>query len=121
VLINRLTASKVPEVTVFFWIIKILSTTVGETAADTLNVDLNFALIAYVLTRPLGASLGDLLAQDRDAGGVQLGATASSVVCADYGVGELDWPALAAFCLLSASAAGLAAEYPAEVVEAGVG
>jgi uncharacterized membrane-anchored protein len=44
VLINRLTASKVPEVTVFFWIIKILSTTVGETAADTLNVDLNFGL-----------------------------------------------------------------------------
>ncbi|MCU1394036.1 MAG: hypothetical protein JWM34_2464, partial [Ilumatobacteraceae bacterium] len=29
--------SKVPEVTIFFWIIKILCTTVGETFADYLN------------------------------------------------------------------------------------
>jgi len=36
--------NKVPEVTLFFWIIKILCTTVGETAADYLNVDLGFGL-----------------------------------------------------------------------------
>lgn len=36
--------NKVPEVTIFFWIIKILATTVGETAADFLNVDLNWGL-----------------------------------------------------------------------------
>src|SRR3954464_13348334 len=36
--------NKVPEVTVFFWIIKVLCTTVGETAADFLNVNLNFGL-----------------------------------------------------------------------------
>ncbi|MBU0588451.1 MAG: hypothetical protein KJ852_04830 [Gammaproteobacteria bacterium] len=36
--------NKVPEVTLFFWIIKMMSTTVGETAADFLNVDLNFGL-----------------------------------------------------------------------------
>ncbi|MEO7309650.1 MAG: hypothetical protein ABIX01_04585 [Chitinophagaceae bacterium] len=36
--------NKVPEVTIFFWIIKILCTTVGETAADFLNVNLNFGL-----------------------------------------------------------------------------
>jgi uncharacterized membrane-anchored protein len=36
--------NKVPEVTVFFWIIKILCTTVGETAADYLNVNLGFGL-----------------------------------------------------------------------------
>lgn len=36
--------SKVPEVTVYFWIIKVLCTTVGETAADFLNVNLNFGL-----------------------------------------------------------------------------
>ncbi len=29
--------NKVPEVTVFFWLIKVLATTVGETAADFLN------------------------------------------------------------------------------------
>ena len=38
--------SKVPEVTVFFWIIKILCTTVGETFADFLNVNLGFGLTA---------------------------------------------------------------------------
>jgi uncharacterized membrane-anchored protein len=36
--------SKVPEVTIYFWIIKILCTTVGESAADFLNVNLNFGL-----------------------------------------------------------------------------
>ena len=36
--------------------------------------------IAYILTRPLGASLGDLLSQDRDAGGLGLGATTTSVI-----------------------------------------
>jgi uncharacterized membrane-anchored protein len=45
---ERLTArqmlNKVPEVTFWFWIIKILCTTVGETAADFLNVNLNFGL-----------------------------------------------------------------------------
>lgn len=36
--------NKVPEVTLFFWIIKVLCTTVGETASDFLNVNLNFGL-----------------------------------------------------------------------------
>lgn len=36
--------NKVPEITVFFWIIKVLCTTVGETASDFLNVNLNFGL-----------------------------------------------------------------------------
>ncbi len=36
--------NKVPEVTLYFWIIKIMATTVGETGADFLNFDLNFGL-----------------------------------------------------------------------------
>jgi uncharacterized membrane-anchored protein len=36
--------NKVPEVMIFFWIIKILATTVGETAADFLNTNLNMGL-----------------------------------------------------------------------------
>jgi uncharacterized membrane-anchored protein len=36
--------NKVPEVTIFFWIIKVLGTTIGETAADFLNVNLNLGL-----------------------------------------------------------------------------
>lgn len=37
-------ANKVPEVTAYFWIIKVLCTTVGETAADYLNTNLGFGL-----------------------------------------------------------------------------
>ncbi len=37
--------NKVPEVTLYFWIIKVLCTTVGETASDFLNVNLNLGLI----------------------------------------------------------------------------
>jgi uncharacterized membrane-anchored protein len=36
--------NKVPEVTLIFWIIKIMATTVGETGADFLNVRLNLGL-----------------------------------------------------------------------------
>ncbi|WP_030946918.1 membrane protein [Streptomyces sp. NRRL S-646] len=34
---SRLRLNKIPEVTVYFWVIKVLCTTVGETAADLLN------------------------------------------------------------------------------------
>jgi uncharacterized membrane-anchored protein len=36
--------SKVPEVTIYFWVIKIMATTVGETAADFLNTNLHLGL-----------------------------------------------------------------------------
>lgn len=36
--------SKVPEVTLYFWVIKILCTTVGETASDFLNLNLGLGL-----------------------------------------------------------------------------
>ena len=36
--------NKVPEVTLYFWIIKVLCTTVGETAADYLNETFHFGL-----------------------------------------------------------------------------
>jgi uncharacterized membrane-anchored protein len=36
--------NKVPEITLYFWIIKVLCTTVGETAADFLNTNLNLGL-----------------------------------------------------------------------------
>jgi uncharacterized membrane-anchored protein len=42
--IGKQLLNKVPEVTIFFWIIKILCTTVGETFADFLNTNLNLGL-----------------------------------------------------------------------------
>lgn len=51
--------NKVPEITIFFWIIKIMATTVGETAADFLSVNLNFGLTttSYVMSALLLISL----------------------------------------------------------------
>jgi uncharacterized membrane-anchored protein len=40
----RTMLNKVPEVTLYFWIIKVLCTTVGETCADYLNETLGFGL-----------------------------------------------------------------------------
>ncbi len=42
--IGRQMLNKVPEVVLVFWVIKILCTTVGETAADYLNDNLGFGL-----------------------------------------------------------------------------
>src|SRR3954469_13390090 len=41
---GRLMLNKVPEVTVYFWVIKILCTTVGESVADYINETLGFGL-----------------------------------------------------------------------------
>jgi uncharacterized membrane-anchored protein len=41
---GRRMLNKVPEVTIFFWVIKIMCTTIGETAADYLNETLGFGL-----------------------------------------------------------------------------
>jgi uncharacterized membrane-anchored protein len=54
---RRTMLSKVPEVTVWFWIIKILCTTVGESFADWINVGLGVglnitAIIFTVVSRP---------------------------------------------------------------------
>ncbi len=44
--------NRVPEVTAVFWIIKVLATTVGETGADFLNMDMNFGLsnTSYIMS-----------------------------------------------------------------------
>lgn len=44
--------NKVPEVTIYFWVIKVLATTVGETAADLLSTRLNLGLTitSYVMS-----------------------------------------------------------------------
>ena len=56
----RVTASKVPEVTVWFWLIKVLCTTVGESFADWVNVGLGLGLelTAVIFTVVLAVVLG---------------------------------------------------------------
>lgn len=55
----RAMLNKVPEVTLYFWIIKVLATTVGETAADFLNTNLGLGLTntTYVIGALLVAVL----------------------------------------------------------------
>lgn len=56
----RVMLSKVPEITVWFWIIKILCTTVGESFADWINMTLGVGLnaTALIFTAILAAVLG---------------------------------------------------------------
>src|ERR1700759_3596251 len=42
----RATLSKVPEVTLVFWIIKIAATTLGETGGDSVTMTLNWGYLA---------------------------------------------------------------------------
>jgi uncharacterized membrane-anchored protein len=42
--LGRTMLNKVPEITLYFWVIKILCTTVGETFADNLNENLGLGL-----------------------------------------------------------------------------
>jgi uncharacterized membrane-anchored protein len=59
--------SKVPEITVWFWIIKILCTTVGESFADWINMTLGVGLnaTALIFTVVLVAVLGWQLSLNR--------------------------------------------------------
>jgi uncharacterized membrane-anchored protein len=47
--------NRVPEITIYFWIIKVLATTVGETAADFLSATLNLGLgvTSYIMSSVL--------------------------------------------------------------------
>jgi uncharacterized membrane-anchored protein len=56
---GRTMLNKVPEITLFFWVIKVMCTTVGETAADYLNDNLGFGLVNT--TYVTGALLAVLL------------------------------------------------------------
>ena len=63
----RTLLSKVPEITIWFWIIKILCTTVGESFADWINMTLGAGLnaTALIFTAVLAAALGWQLRLDR--------------------------------------------------------
>ena len=46
--------SKVPELTLIFWVIKILATTLGETAGDTLSMSMN---LGYLVSTAIFAAI----------------------------------------------------------------
>jgi uncharacterized membrane-anchored protein len=57
--IGRQMLNKVPEITLYFWIIKVLCTTVGETAADNLDTSFNLGLtnLTYIMGSVLAMTL----------------------------------------------------------------
>jgi uncharacterized membrane-anchored protein len=57
--LGRQMLNKVPEITIYFWIIKVLCTTVGETAADLMNEELGLGLTntTYIVSAALIAIL----------------------------------------------------------------
>ena len=57
--------NKVPEVTIYFWIIKILCTTVGETAADFLNSNLKLGLTNSLYGGAFNSRLGMNIREDK--------------------------------------------------------
>ena len=63
----RVMLSKVPEITVWFWVIKILCTTVGESFADWINMTLGVGLTstALIFTVLLAGVLGWQLSLNR--------------------------------------------------------
>jgi uncharacterized membrane-anchored protein len=63
----RVTLSKVPEITVWFWVIKILCTTVGESFADWINMTLGVGLVptSVIFTGVLVVVMARQLTLDR--------------------------------------------------------
>src|SRR5436305_15297101 len=61
---TRMTRTKIPEITVFFWITKIIATTLGETGGDLLaqTMKVGYAVSTMIL---LGVMLATLLGQLR--------------------------------------------------------
>jgi uncharacterized membrane-anchored protein len=67
----------------YAWSAVLFAAVIGAVALAHYGFRLNAVLafwIAYILTRPLGASMGDLLSQARADGGLGLGTTATSAI-----------------------------------------
>src|SRR5580765_2126949 len=67
----------------YAWSLVLFAAAIALVTAAHYWLNLNAVLafwIAYILTRPLGASTGDLLSQPRSAGGLGLGTTVTSVI-----------------------------------------
>ncbi|WP_067175312.1 hypothetical protein [Microtetraspora niveoalba] len=85
--------TKLPRITLAFWIMKIAATTLGETGGDLLAAILAARYLtrvsvtllfwtAFVLTRPLGATVGDFFSKPVAKGGLGYGTIGSSLVLA---------------------------------------
>ena len=109
--------NKVARVTAAFWVMKICATTLGDFLADDSGLGFlggagvigglllvvllayrvtavsHVALfwVAFVLTRPFGATFGDLLTKPVEKGGMNLGTVGASAVLATILAASIAW------------------------------
>jgi uncharacterized membrane-anchored protein len=111
-LIQHDALSKVPEVTLIFWIIKIAATTLGETGGDTVTMTLNWgylagsalfliALIVLVAAQILARKFQPLLYWATIVASTTFGTTMADFADRSLGIGYTGGSLLLAFCLLA--------------------
>ena len=105
------TLSKVPQVTLVFWIIKIAATTLGETGGDTVTMTLNWgylagtllfsvALVALVATQIVAKKFHPSLYWATIIASTTFGTTMADFADRSLGIGYTGGSSLLLFCLL---------------------
>ncbi len=113
---QRTTLSKVPEVTLIFWIIKIAATTLGETGGDTVTMTLNWgyltgsalflaALIALVAAQITARKFQPVLYWATIVASTTFGTTMADFADRSLGIGYTGGSALLALLLAATLAA----------------
>src|SRR5712675_694329 len=104
--------SKVPQVTLVFWIIKIAATTLGETGGDTVTMTLNWgylagtllffvALVALVAAQIIAKKFHPFLYWATIIASTTFGTTMADLADRSLGVGYTGGSSILLFCLLA--------------------
>src|SRR3979411_30992 len=110
--VDRNTTSKVPAVTLGFWIIKILATTLGETGGDTVTMTLKWGylagtalflalLIALVIAQILAKRFNPFLYWATIVASTTFGTTMADFADRSLGIGYTGGTSLLFICLIS--------------------
>src|SRR5271169_2614234 len=110
------TASKVPEVTLVFWIIKIAATTLGETGGDTVTMTLNWGyligtalflslLVVFVILQIAAKKFHPFLFWATIVASTTAGTTMADFADRSLGIGYTGGSALLLACVMASLAA----------------
>jgi uncharacterized membrane-anchored protein len=110
--LKRETFSKVPEVTIVFWIIKIAATTLGETGGDSVTMTLNWGylagtalflglLIVLVIAQILGKKFHTFLYWATIVASTTFGTTMADFADRSLGIGYMGGSTLLFVCLMT--------------------
>ena len=106
------TLSKVPEVTLGFWVIKILATTLGETGGDTVTMTLNWGylagtvlfgvvLLGLVVAQVMAKRFNPVLYWSTIVASTTFGTTMADLADRSLGIGYTGGSALLVACLVA--------------------